>query len=41
MKYLTAFFAMELLGDSSVGPQFQGEGIAADEAARLITLVSK
>ncbi len=41
MKYLTAFFATELLGDSSVGPQFQGEGIAADEAAGLITLVSK
>jgi dienelactone hydrolase len=41
MKYMTAFFAMELLGDSSVGPQFQGTGVAADEAAGLITLVSK
>jgi len=41
MKYLTAFFAANLLGDSSVGPQLQGEGVAADEAAGLITLVSK
>jgi hypothetical protein len=41
LKYLTAFFAMNLLGDSSVGPQLQGEGVAADEAAGLITLVSK
>ena len=41
MKYMTAFFAMNLLGDSSVGPQFQGQGVAADEAAGRITLVSK
>jgi hypothetical protein len=41
LKYLTAFFALDLLGDSSVGPQFKGEGVAADEAAGLITLVSK
>jgi hypothetical protein len=41
LKYLTAFFAMELLGDSSVGSLLQGEGVAADEAAGLITLVSK
>ena len=41
LRYLTAFFARELLGDSSVGPLFQGAGAPADEASGAITLVSK
>jgi hypothetical protein len=41
IRYLTAFFARELLGDSSVGPLFQGAGAAADEASGAITIVSK
>jgi hypothetical protein len=41
VRYLTAFFARELLGDSSVGAQFQGAGAPADEAAGVIQLVSK
>jgi len=38
-RYLTAFFARELLGDASVGPTL--EGSAVDASAGLITLVSK
>jgi Chlorophyllase enzyme len=41
IRYLTAFFARELLGDSSVGPLFQGAGAPADEASGAITIVSK
>jgi hypothetical protein len=41
LHYLTAFFARELLGDSSVGPLLQGAGAPADEAAGAITMVSK
>jgi fermentation-respiration switch protein FrsA (DUF1100 family) len=41
MKYLTAFFARVLQGDSSVGDLLQGAGTAADEAAGLIQLTSK
>ena len=40
-KYLTAFFARELLGDASVGALFQGVGAATDEASGAITIVSK
>ncbi len=40
-KYLTAFFARELLGDASVGALFQGVGAAADQASGVITMVSK
>jgi hypothetical protein len=40
-KYLTSFFARLLLGDTSVGPLFQGEGIASDEASGALTLTSK
>jgi hypothetical protein len=40
-KYLTAFFARELLGDASVGTLFQGAGAAADEASGAISIVSK
>ena len=41
MRYLTAFFARELLGDVSVGTLLQGAGATADEAAGVITLTSK
>jgi chlorophyllase-like protein len=41
IRYLTAYFARELLGDSSVGPLFQGAGAPADEASGAITIVSK
>lgn len=40
-RYLTAFFARELLGDTSVGAAFQGAGIAADVNSGLVTVVSK
>jgi len=40
-KYLTSFFARLLLGDTSVGPLFQGEGIGSDEASGALTLTSK
>ncbi len=33
VRYLTAFFARELLGDASVGPAFEGAGAAADAQA--------
>jgi pimeloyl-ACP methyl ester carboxylesterase len=41
VRYLTAFFARQLLGDSSVGAAFQGAGANQDVAAGLITIVSK
>jgi dienelactone hydrolase len=41
VRYLVAFFARELLGDSHVGPTFDGAGIASDIAAGLIQRVSK
>jgi hypothetical protein len=41
VRYLTAFFARQLLGDASVGAAFQGAGAAQDEAMNLIQLVSK
>ncbi len=41
VRYLTAFFARVLEGDSSVGPTFKGAGAAADTSAGLIQLVAK
>jgi dienelactone hydrolase len=41
MRYLTAFFALELLGDASVGMLLQGAGAPADVASGVITLTSK
>jgi hypothetical protein len=41
VRYLTAFFARELLGDKSVGPTFAGVGSAADVAASRVTISSK
>ena len=41
VRYVTAFFARELLGDSSVGAAFQGAGATEDSAANRIALVSK
>lgn len=41
VRYLTAFFARELLGDKSVGARFEGAGATADVAAGKITLVGK
>jgi len=41
VRYLTAFFARELLGDTGVGAAFQGAGATADVAAGLITITTK
>jgi hypothetical protein len=41
IRYLTAYFARELLGDSSVGALFQGAGAPVDEASGAITIESK
>jgi hypothetical protein len=41
LRYFTAFFARELLGDASVGPAFEGAGAPADVAAGLVTVTSK
>ena len=41
VRYLTAFFARELLGDASVGPSFDGAGAKLDVAAGLVTIQSK
>jgi pimeloyl-ACP methyl ester carboxylesterase len=41
VRYMTAFFARELLGDSSVGPAFEGAGAPADLAAMRVTVMSK
>ena len=41
VRYLTAFFARELLGDAHVGPAFDGAGAGSDVAAGLIQLTSK
>lgn len=41
LRYLTAFFARELLGDTSVGPAFEGAGAALDIAEGRIALRSK
>jgi len=41
VRYLTAFFARQLLGDATVGAAFQGAGEAQDVAAGTIQIVSK
>ncbi len=41
VRYLTAFFARELLGDSSVGAAFEGAGALQDAAAGLVQVASK
>jgi hypothetical protein len=41
VRYLTAFFARELLGDASVGAAFAGAGAAADTAAGRVTISAK
>jgi predicted dienelactone hydrolase len=41
VRYLTAFFARELLGDASVGATFQGAGAPADVGAGLVTIQNK
>jgi hypothetical protein len=41
VRYLMAFFARELQGDTSVGAVFQGVGASADEAAGLVLITSK
>ena len=40
-RYLTAFFARELLGDTSVGADFSGAGGPADVAASRVTIATK
>lgn len=41
VRYLTAFFARQLLGDATVGAAFQGAGASQDVAAGRTQLVSK
>lgn len=41
VRYLTAFFARELLGDASVGAAFEGAGAAADIAAGRVSITAK
>jgi hypothetical protein len=41
VRFLTAFFARELMGDASVGAAFQGAGGPGDIAAGLVTILSK
>ncbi len=41
LRYLTAFFARELLADTRVGAAFEGAGAAADIAAGRVKIVSK
>jgi hypothetical protein len=41
VHYLVAFFARELLGDTSVGPAFEGAGIGDDVASGKVTVSSK
>ncbi len=41
VRYLTAFFVRELLGDRSVGAAFEGAGAAADVKAGLIQIAWK
>jgi len=40
-RYMAAFFARELLGDTRVGPRLEGAGTTQDAANGLITLTSK
>jgi hypothetical protein len=41
VRYLTAFFARELLGDTGVGAAFEREGGPADVGAGLVTITTK
>lgn len=41
VRYLTAFFARELLGDARVGAALDGAGLGADVAAGLVQSTSK
>lgn len=41
LRYFTAFFARELLGDEAVGAAFEGAGAGEDSAAGLIEVQSK
>jgi hypothetical protein len=41
VRYLTAFFARELLDDDSVGAAFEGAGAADDTQAGRVTVRSK
>ena len=41
LRYATAFFARELLGDARVGAAFEGAGAAADVAAGRVELTAK
>lgn len=41
VKYLTAFFGRELLGDTSVGAAFDGVGAQADITAKRVEISSK
>jgi hypothetical protein len=41
VRYMTAFFARELLGDTRVGPHLEGAGTTQDAANGLITMTSK
>lgn len=41
VRYLTAFFARELLGDDTVGPAFSGAGAARDVSDGLIAIEIK
>ncbi|MGO8991812.1 MAG: chlorophyllase/cutinase-like alpha/beta fold protein [Polyangiaceae bacterium] len=41
VRYLTAYFARQLLGDATVGATFAGAGINQDVAAGIVTVVSK
>jgi hypothetical protein len=41
IRYMTAFFARELLDDASVGATFDGAGGPEDVAAGLVTISSK
>jgi dienelactone hydrolase len=41
VRYLTAFFARQLLGDATVGGAFAGAGIQTDVAAGLVAVESK
>jgi dienelactone hydrolase len=40
-RYFMAFFARELLGDTTVGPVLEGAGTLLDEAAGLVAISSK
>jgi predicted dienelactone hydrolase len=41
LRYLTAFFARELLGDTKVGAAFEGAGGPADVSAGLVKITAK